>query len=92
MRSACPPAHHFCHVVVQLIDRGAGKLRTRAAQSGLTQAETDVVAALALGLSNAQIGKPLFISVETVKTHLYRAFRKLGVSSRTQARLALNGK
>jgi DNA-binding CsgD family transcriptional regulator len=56
---------------------------------GLTAAENDVLAALALGLSNAEIGHRLSVSVETVKTHLYRAFRKLGVTSRTQAVLAL---
>jgi DNA-binding CsgD family transcriptional regulator len=46
--------------------------------------EAQAARPMALGLSHAQIGKRLFISVETVKTHRYRAFRQLGVSSRTQ--------
>lgn len=37
------------------------------------------------GLSNGEIGQALFISEATVKTHLLRAFAKLGVSDRTAA-------
>jgi len=37
------------------------------------------------GLSNAEIGRELFIGEATVKTHLLRAFGKLGVSDRTAA-------
>jgi ATP/maltotriose-dependent transcriptional regulator MalT len=40
---------------------------------------------VAAGLSNREIGDALFISEETVKTHLRRIFEKLDVSSRTQA-------
>jgi DNA-binding CsgD family transcriptional regulator len=36
-------------------------------------------------LTNGEIGKALFISETTVKTHLLRAFGKLGVSDRTAA-------
>ncbi len=37
------------------------------------------------GLTNAQIGRELFVSEATVKTHLLRAYAKLGVSGRTAA-------
>ena len=40
---------------------------------------------VARGLTNAEIGRRLFISEATVKTHLIRAFGKLGVSGRTAA-------
>lgn len=40
---------------------------------------------VAQGLSNARIGRALYISEATVKTHLLRAFVKLGVSDRTAA-------
>jgi DNA-binding NarL/FixJ family response regulator len=39
---------------------------------------------VANGLSNKAIADTLFISEETVKTHLRRIFEKLGASSRTQ--------
>ena len=42
---------------------------------------------LALGSSNAQIARELFLSVDTVKTYVRRVFQKLGVNSRTQAAL-----
>ncbi|MEU4192353.1 AAA family ATPase [Kribbella sp. NPDC026611] len=52
---------------------------------GLTRRELDVLAALTRGLSNADIAAELFISTNTVATHVARILTKLGVSSRTQA-------
>lgn len=52
---------------------------------GLTDREQEVLAALSEGLRNREIGDKLHISVDTVKTHLRHAFRKLNVTSRTQA-------
>jgi DNA-binding NarL/FixJ family response regulator len=66
----------------------AGRLVTRLRgpqPESLSARETAVLAAAARGLTNAQIGRELFISEATVKTHLLRAFAKLGVSSRTAA-------
>ena len=40
---------------------------------------------MAAGESNPQIGRSLFISEATVKTHLLHAFEKLAVSDRTRA-------
>ena len=37
------------------------------------------------GKSNGEIGKELFLSEDTVKTHARRLFRKLGVNDRAQA-------
>jgi LuxR family maltose regulon positive regulatory protein len=53
--------------------------------SMLSARERDVMRLVAIGLSNRAVGDTLFISEETVKTHLRRIFDKLGVSSRTQA-------
>ncbi|MCV2395594.1 response regulator transcription factor [Actinotalea sp. M2MS4P-6] len=51
----------------------------------LTARELEVLAAVARGGSNGQIGAELFISEATVKTHLLRIFTKLGVDDRTRA-------
>jgi DNA-binding NarL/FixJ family response regulator len=60
--------------------------RVRRPQRELLSArETEVLAQAARGRTNAEIGRALFISEATVKTHLLRAFGKLGVSGRTAA-------
>jgi DNA-binding CsgD family transcriptional regulator len=50
----------------------------------LTPQELQVVRLAAAGASNKQIGTQLFLSPRTVGYHLYRAFPKLGVTSREQ--------
>jgi two-component system, NarL family, response regulator LiaR len=52
---------------------------------GLTLRESEVAALLADGLSNKDIAVALWISENTVKTHLKAIFQKTGVASRTQA-------
>lgn len=59
-------------------------LRDPAAEA-LTSREADVLALVAEGLTNPEIGRRLFISQATVKTHLLRVFAKLGVDDRTRA-------
>ncbi|MGE7391186.1 response regulator [Streptomyces sp. NPDC004126] len=51
----------------------------------LTAREAEVLGAVADGLSNAEIGRRLFIGEATVKTHLLRIFAKLDVGDRTRA-------
>jgi DNA-binding NarL/FixJ family response regulator len=51
----------------------------------ITQRERDVLRLLADGLSNEEIGKTLFISPETVRTHVRKAMAKLDADTRTQA-------
>lgn len=51
----------------------------------LTQRERDVLRLLADGLANEEIGKRLFISAETVRTHVRKAMAKLDADTRTQA-------
>jgi DNA-binding NarL/FixJ family response regulator len=69
----------------------AGRLVTRVRgmrapqPEALSARETEVLAQVARGLTNAEVGRVLAISETTVKTHLTRACAKLGVSSRTAA-------
>jgi DNA-binding NarL/FixJ family response regulator len=51
----------------------------------LTQREREVLRLLADGLSNEEIGKALFISPETVRTHVRKAMEKLDADTRTEA-------
>ena len=51
----------------------------------LSGRETEVLALVARGLTNAEIGRQLSITEATVKTHLLRLFGKLGVNDRTAA-------
>lgn len=53
--------------------------------AGLTPRERELLAALAGGLTNAQIAGKLDISLNTVKFHLKNLYDKLGVSNRAQA-------
>jgi DNA-binding NarL/FixJ family response regulator len=46
---------------------------------------TAAPAKLAEGFSNDEIGGRLYISAETVRTHVQKAMRKLGAGTRTQA-------
>jgi len=66
----------------------AGRLVSRMRtppKEALSAREAEVLAQVARGLTNAEIGRVLYISEATVKTHLGRACAKLGVSGRTAA-------
>jgi DNA-binding NarL/FixJ family response regulator len=52
----------------------------------LTPREADVLELLQSGRSNAEIAHALHVSVETVRTHASRVYRKLGVASRRELR------
>jgi DNA-binding NarL/FixJ family response regulator len=64
--------------------RLVSRLRAPAPEA-LTPREVQVLSLVARGLSNGEIGRELLIGEATVKTHLLRAFAKLGVDDRTRA-------
>ena len=74
-------------------ERAEAELRAAGAAPGLTAddplarltpEELQVVRLAAAGASNKQIGAQLFLSPRTVGFHLYRAFPKLGVTTREE--------
>lgn len=50
-----------------------------------TEREMDVLLRIARGLSNGEIGRELYLSEDTVKSHARRLFRKLGARDRAHA-------
>ena len=60
-------------------------VRTGLPQAQLTQRELQVLTGMSQGKSNSAIGRELYLSEDTVKTHARRLFRKLGVNDRAQA-------
>jgi len=76
---------------VQLAPEAAARLvrEVRAPDNpeSLTGRETEVLRALATGLTNREIGRILNIGERTVKTHVSHLLSKLGLQSRTQAAL-----
>ncbi|MCU0294847.1 MAG: response regulator transcription factor [Candidatus Nanopelagicales bacterium] len=51
----------------------------------LSQRETQVLDGMSRGMSNGEIGRELFLSEDTIKTHARRLFRKLRAADRAQA-------
>jgi DNA-binding NarL/FixJ family response regulator len=60
-------------------------VRQPVASTPLSAREIEVLRLVGRGLTNAEIGRKLYIGEATVKTHLLRSFTKLGVSDRTAA-------
>jgi DNA-binding CsgD family transcriptional regulator len=70
---------------VAYVRRGRGQRgRPSSGWASLTPAELDVVRLVTEGLQNPQIAEALFISTNTVKTHLSHVYAKLGSSSRAE--------
>jgi two-component system NarL family response regulator len=63
----------------------AAKVVTHLSAPALSLREVEVLQLLALGKSNRAIAASLFLSVDTIKTHITHILHKLGVNDRTQA-------
>lgn len=63
----------------------AARLLEHESGTGLTRREDEILDLLGRGLHNRELGQVLGVSEDTIKTHLKRLFRKLGVSDRAEA-------
>jgi DNA-binding NarL/FixJ family response regulator len=62
-----------------------GAAASTRADDDLTPRESEILALVALGRSNGEIGKRLFISTKTVSVHVSNILAKLGAGGRTEA-------
>ena len=73
------------HLIETFIRRPSETIEAQSsAMDVLTDRERDVLALVARGLSNAEIGSELYVSPATVKTHVARILTKLGARDRAQ--------
>ena len=63
----------------------SARVRPAGAPPALTEREQQVLDGMSRGKSNAEIGRELYLSEDTVKTHARRLFRKLAAADRAQA-------
>jgi DNA-binding NarL/FixJ family response regulator len=82
IRRVAAGEHYFGSEVVGALVQGGRRAHDHIM---LTDRERDVLRLLVAGLANREIGERLFLSPDTVKTHLGNIYRKLGVEGRTQA-------
>jgi two-component system, NarL family, response regulator DegU len=75
----------------QFIDLGDAREDNEAIKI-LTRRELEILRLVAEGLTNEEIGKKIFISEKTVKTHLTNIFDKLKVNNRFKAALLIMGR
>ena len=72
-------------LIAEFARLGAPRSPSRKNLGDLTERETEVLALVARGMSNAEIATHLIVAEQTVKTHVSRVLMKLGLRDRAQA-------
>jgi two-component system, NarL family, response regulator DevR len=72
-------------LVARVLDRVRSGPETRPELAGLTEQERKILALIAEGLTNRQIGERMFLAEKTVKNYVSSILSKLGLERRTQA-------
>lgn len=70
--------------IVAMVE-GAARGPASSVVDGLSDREEEVLRLIAAGLTNREIADHVYISINSVKTYIRSAYRKIGVSSRSQA-------
>ena len=77
---------HKGHLVVDDGERGGSRWRPlREDEELLTGREREVIGLVAAGLSNREIAETMTLSINSIKSYIRSAYRKIGVGSRSQA-------
>ena len=70
---------------ISIYQRKLGAEKYDGNKLGLSKREVEVLELLAQGLSNQEVADKLFVSLNTIKTHISSIYNKLNVKRRTQA-------
>jgi two-component system, NarL family, response regulator DevR len=83
--AVCPP--RLCRILFECFARQASQMPKLYSKQklGLTRREQQLVEMISCGLTNKEISSDLNLSDQTVKNHIHRILRKLGVSDRLSA-------
>lgn len=69
----------------EVVDAGQRTPRHAPADQTLTPREAEVVSLITMGLDNNSVARETHLSINSVKSHIRSAYRKMGVTSRSQA-------
>ena len=85
-RGECPVLVERGTPEADLVDqRDPDARRWPGAELGLTERESEVLALITQGLRRAEIAEALYLGIDAIKTHTRTLYRKIGVTSRTEA-------